>query len=160
MGSFIPVPEGLLPSRKLNIQTKTEDLAKKLGTDATKVKPITKQVEDEELLSTEGKTLTGEGTTVQPTLLDASGDKTTIQQVEKPEGLGQASDTVTSSIAKIDPMKFEGAKSDFDVANLIDIEDVSTQELSDDAKIEPAQAELDERATVKYQLDKLLMGSR
>ncbi len=145
----------------LDIQTKTEDLAKKLGTDDTKVKPITKEVEDEELLTTEGKLLAEKDKTVQPqpTLLDTKDkDDFTIQQVEKPEGLGQAPETVTSSITKIDPMKFEGAKSDFDVANLIDVEDVSTQELSDDAKIEPAQAELDERATVKYQLDKLLSG--
>ena len=52
----------------LDIQTKTEDLAKKLGTDATKVKPITKQIEDEELLTEQGKLLTGEGTNVEPKL--------------------------------------------------------------------------------------------
>ena len=104
----------------LDIQTKTEDLAKKLGTDATKVKPITKQVEDEELLTEKDKILTGEGTNVEPKLLDTEDrDDFTIQQVVRPPDLGQASDTVTSSIAKIDPMKFEGAKSDFDVANLI-----------------------------------------
>tara|TARA_R110002012_G_scaffold33584_1_gene98150 strand:+ start:41 stop:1378 length:1338 start_codon:yes stop_codon:yes gene_type:complete len=142
----------------VDIQKQTEDLAKKLGTDATKVDAITKQVEPEELLTQEGKTLTGEGTTVQPALLDASGDKTTIQQVEKPTGIGLAPTAVTSSIDKINAQEFKGATTDFDISNLIDIEDVSTQQLSDGATITPAQAELDEKATVQYQLSELLSG--
>ena len=54
----------------VDIQKQTEDLAKKLGTDATKVDAITKQVEPEELLGQEGKTLTGQGTLVQPAVPD------------------------------------------------------------------------------------------
>ena len=91
-------------------------------------------------------------------MLDTTDQTTTIKKPTQKTGLGLAPTQVASSIDTIKEQDFTGATTDFDVENLIDIEDISSAELSDDATITPAEAELDERATVRYQLDELLSG--
>lgn len=153
----VPAVDGL-PPEKINLQQKTEDLAKKLGTVETEVDAITKEVKDEELLKDQGKTLDTTSEAVTPTLLDTTGQTTTIEKPEQKTGLGLAPTKVASSMEEIKKQDFTGATTDFDVENLIDIDDISSAKLSDEAIISPAQDELDKRATVRYQLDELLSG--
>jgi hypothetical protein len=52
----------------------------------------------------------------------------------------------------------EAAKSNLTAGDLVDVDDVSSQKLSEGAMAEPATEELDKRATVQYQLGELFQG--
>ena len=138
-------------------ETKTQDLADKVGSDEVKVEPVLQDIdEDKEILGTAGKTISDTNEISPKTI-----DETQINTVTKPtasENLGQITDPAASAVDTIQQQDFAGATSDFSADDLIDLDDISSQTLSDEAMATPAQAELDERATVSYQLESLLSG--
>ena len=142
----------------VDLETKTEDLAGKLGTAETTVTPVTQGVQENELLGTQGQTLSE---TNIPTVDPKTLDPTTIGTTAKPTAstdLGQITTPVAGSTAAIQEQTFTGATSDFSASDLIDLDDISNATLSSGATASPAQEALDEKATVKYQLESLLGG--
>ena len=142
----------------LDLQKQAEDLAKNLGSKNIETSAITKKVEDDELLSTEGKVLTGEGTTLTPKTIDTTALDTSVSTPTKKENVGQAPEKVTSSLSQIKDQDYAGATSSFQATDLIDLDDIATAELSDKAVVTPVTEELAKEATVKYQLSDLLSG--
>lgn len=141
-----------------DLQKQTEDLAKKVGTEQTQVTPITQQVQENELLGTEGKTVSE---TQAPTVTAQTIDPSDIQKTAKPqptENLGQVTTPVATALPTLESQTFAGATTDFSASDLIDLDDISDATLSPGATVIPAQDELDERGTVKYQLESLLSG--
>ena len=98
----------------------------------------------------------GEGTTVDPTLMDTASIPT-IQTPTATSDAGQVATTATS-LSGLEARTFAGATSQFNLNNLIDIDDVSSQTLSSGALADAATQELSEKATVKYQLSELFSG--
>mgnify|MGYP000001757433 CR=1 FL=1 len=142
----------------VDLETKTEDLAGKLGTAETTVTPVTQGVQENELLGTQGQTLSE---TNIPTVDPKTLDPTTIGTTAKPTAstdLGQITTPVAESTTAIQGQTFTGATSDFSASDLIDLDDISNATLSSGATASPAQEALDEKATVKYQLESLLGG--
>ena len=141
-----------------DLQKQTEDLAKKVGTEATEVTPVTQQVQQPELLDTAGKTLSQ---TDAPTATAQTIDPSDIQKTAKVQptpDLGQVTTPVASALPTIQDQNFTGASSDLSASDLIDLDDISQATLSPEATIVAAQDELDEKGTVKYQLESLLSG--
>ena len=141
-----------------DLQKQTEDLAKKVGTEATEVTPVTQQVQQTELLDTAGKTLSQ---TDAPTATAQTIDPSDIQKTAKVQptpDLGQITTPVASALPTIQDQNFTGASSDLSASDLIDLDDISQATLSPEATIVAAQDELDEKGTVKYQLESLLSG--
>ena len=141
-----------------DLQKQTEDLAKKVGTEATEVTPVTQQVEQTELLDTAGKTLSQADA---PSATAQTIDPSTVQQtakVQPTQDLGQITTPVASALPTIQDQNFTGASSDLSASDLIDLDDISQATLSPEATIVAAQDELDEKGTVKYQLESLLSG--
>lgn len=141
-----------------DLQKQTEDLAKKVGTEATQVTPVTQQVQQDELLSTAGKTLSE---TDAPSATAATIDPSTIQKtatVQPSQNLGQVTTPTASALPTLESQTFTGASSDFSASDLIDLDDISQATLSPNATVVAAQDELNEKATVKYQLESLLSG--
>ena len=141
-----------------DLQKQTEDLAKKVGTKATEVTPVTQQVQQPELLDTAGKTLSQ---TDAPTATAQTIDPSDIQKTAKVQptpDLGQVTTPVASALPTIQDQNFTGASSDLSASDLIDLDDISQATLSPEATIVAAQDELDEKGTVKYQLESLLSG--
>jgi len=146
------------PPTKPNFETKTEELAGKLGTAETQVTPVTQGVQQNELLGTQGQLLSE---TDVPTVTPKTIDTTQVGQTAKPvasEDLGQVTTPVASAVGYVEGQDFAGATSDFSASDLIDLDDVSSATLSAGAMADPAQEQLDEKATVKYQLESLLGG--
>jgi len=142
----------------IDLETKTEDLAGKVGTAETQVTPITQGVQENELLGTQGQTLSE---TDVPSVTPKTLDPTTIEKITKPtatENLGQITDPVASATTTLEGQTYTGATSDFSSSDLIDLDDISDATLSAGATASPAQEALDEKATVKYQLESLLGG--
>jgi len=139
------------------VQTKTEELAQKVGTpEAMQVTPVLQMPTVGEQLTDTGVTLTGPAPTVTPKTVDI----TQIPTVEAPTaspGLGMVQDTALASPA-IKSTIYEGAKSAFTAEDLIDLDDMSSGVLSANAFAQAATQELDEKATVKYQLSELFSG--
>ena len=141
----------------VDIQTKTEDLAGKLGTAETQVTPITQGVQENELLGTQGQLLSETTPTVTPETIDTTKVGVTAKPV-KPDNLGQITSPVASAVDTMEAQNFTGAISDFSASDLIDLDDISNATLSTGAIATPATEELDEKATVSYQLSSLLSG--
>ena len=142
----------------IDLETKTEDLAGKVGTAETQVTPITQGVQENELLGTQGQTLSE---TDVPSVTPKTLDPATVAKVDKPTAttnLGQITDPVASATATLEGQTYTGATSDFSSSDLIDLDDISDATLSAGATASPAQEALDEKATVKYQLESLLGG--
>ena len=148
----------LPPGAKL-AQQKSEELTQQVGGEATQVTPIVQEQAEDEKLSTEGVTLVDTGgrpsTYVAPTTIDPDsvGTLTAPEKVVK----GQT-EAIERGLGTVEGQQFTGAKSDFSVSSLVDLDDVSGQQLSDGALATAATQELDERATVKYQLSELFKG--
>ena len=144
----------LPPGAKL-AQQKSEELTQQVGGEATQVTPIVQEQAEDEKLSTEGVTLADRPEAVTPTTIDPAGFQplTTPEKVVK----GQT-ETIERGLGTVEGQQFTGAKSDFSVSSLVDLDDVSGQQLSDGALATAATQELDERATVKYQLSELFKG--
>ena len=145
---------------KPDFLTKTEDLAGKVGTAETQVTPITQGVQDNELLGTNGQIIPSEPEDI-TSVTAKTLDPTKIDKVTKPvapEDLGQITAPVASAVDDIEAKTFTGAKSSFDASDLIDLDDISDATLSAGAIATPEQEALDEKATVKYQLESLLGG--
>ena len=141
----------------LDLDKKTEELASKVGTDDLKVASTPQTIdEDKEILSTAGKTLSTPST-ITPTTIDTT-QIGTVTKPTAPTDLGQITTPVAGATKTIQDQNFVGATSDFSAADLIDLDDISSQALSEEAMATPAQAELDQRATVAYQLEHLLSG--
>ena len=140
-----------------DIQKQTEDLAKKLGTDDTQVKGVTQEVKDEELLTTEGKTVDKQDDIEAKTLDPDSITKQTVP--DKDETIGQITGDIKTARDEIEKLNFEGVKSNLleDDEDLINLDDLKGT-LSEGAMADPAQQEMDERATTQYQLQQLLEG--
>tara|TARA_R110002126_G_scaffold51933_4_gene141822 strand:- start:3025 stop:4359 length:1335 start_codon:yes stop_codon:yes gene_type:complete len=141
----------------IDIQTKTEDLAGKLGTAETQVTPITQGVQDNELIGTQGQLLSETAPTVTPETIDTTKVGVTAKPVA-PDNLGQITGPVASAVDTMEAQNFTGAVSDFSASDLIDLDDISNATLSTGAIATPATEELDEKATVSYQLSSLLSG--
>jgi hypothetical protein len=141
----------------IDIQTKTEDLAGKLGTAETQVTPITQGVQENELLGTQGQLLSETTPTVTPETIDTTKVGVTAKPVA-PDNLGQITSPVASAVDTMEAQNFTGAVSDFSASDLIDLDDISNATLSTGAIATPATEELDEKATVSYQLSSLLSG--
>lgn len=142
----------------IDLETKTEDLAGKVGTAETQVTPITQGVQENELLGTQGQTLSE---TDVPSVTPKTLDPTTVPKITKPTAtanLGQITDPVASATTTLEGQTYTGATSDFSSSDLIDLDDISDAALSAGATASPAQEALDEKATVKYQLESLLGG--
>lgn len=144
----------LPPGAKL-AQQKSEELTQQVGGEATQVTPIVQEQAEDEKLSTEGVTLADRPEAVTPTTIDPAG----FQPLTTPEKVvtGQT-EAIERGLGTVAGQQFTGAKSDFSVSSLIDLDDVSSQQLSDGALATAATQELDERATVKYQLSELFKG--
>ena len=141
-----------------DLQKQTEDLAKKVGTKATEVTPVTQQVQQPELLDTAGKTLSQtDAPTATAQTIDPSDIQKTVKVQPTPD-LGQVTTPVASALPTIQDQNFTGASSDLSASDLIDLDDISQATLSPEATIVAAQDELDEKGTVKYQLESLLSG--
>ena len=141
-----------------NLQQQTEDLSKKVGTEQIRTTPVLQDLKENELMSTAGKTLSK---TDVPAVVAKTIDPTQLDKTAKPvvtQDLGQIKTPAISALPTIESKNFQGATSDFTTADLIDLDDISNATLSSGAIITPAQAELDEKATVKYQLSSLLSG--
>tara|TARA_R100000278_G_C5474336_1_gene165725 strand:- start:619 stop:2043 length:1425 start_codon:yes stop_codon:yes gene_type:complete len=157
---------------RTEFEKKTETMAAKVGTDATQVTGVTQTVKDNELLSDTDVTLSTkkkpddvttqqEGASympaVDPTLMDTA--DMSQYNVDRPspskEDLGQV-DAIDSAVDRTKQISLDAAQSDFD--DLIDLDDISSQKLSEGAFAEAQTAELDKRATVSYQLSELFAG--
>ena len=94
---------------------------------------------------------------VDPTLMDTT--DMSQYNVDRPspskEDLGQV-DAIDSAVDRTKQISLDAAQSDFD--DLIDLDDISSQKLSEGAFAEAQTAELDKRATVSYQLSELFAG--
>ena len=122
-----------------DLQKQTEDLAKKVGTEQTKVTPITQQVQENELLGTEGKTVSE---TQAPTLTAQTIDPSDVQKTAKSqptENLGQVTTPVATALPTLESQTFAGATTDFSASDLIDLDDISDATLSPGATVIPAQ---------------------
>jgi len=158
VGINLPEEDTGTTPEKPDFETKTEDLAGKLGTAETTVTPVTQGVQDNELLGTQGQLLSE---TDVPTVDPKTIDTTQVGQIVKPvasENLGQVTTPVASAVDYVEEQDFAGATSDFSASDLIDLDDISSATLSAGAMADPAQEQLDEKATVKYQLESLLGG--
>ena len=157
---------------RTEFEKKTETMAAKVGTDATQVTGVTQTVKDNELLSDENVTLstakrpdevttqqagTNYMPTVDPSLMDTSDmSQYDIKTPDAPdENLGKV-DSIDSAVDRTKQISLDAAQSDFD--DLIDLDDISSQRLSEGAFAEAQTAELDKRATVSYQLSELFAG--
>lgn len=157
---------------RTEFEKKTETMAAKVGTDATQVTGVTQKVKDNELLSDKNVTLstakrpdevttqqagTNYMPTVDPSLMDTSDmSQYDIKTPDAPdENLGKV-DFIDSAVDRTKQISLDAAQSDFD--DLIDLDDISSQKLSEGAFAEAQTAELDKRATVSYQLSELFAG--
>ena len=145
-----------IPPQSQLAQDKSTELAGKVGTDATKVTPILQGPAEEEQLTTEGVLVEDRPEAVTPTTIDPD-SVASLQMPAKFEGAGQI-DAAAQSLPEIQEQEFVGAKSDFSVNDLIDLDDISNQRLSQGAMAKAATQELDQRATVQYQLSELFQG--
>ena len=105
------------PPTKPAFETKTEKLAGKLGTSATEVAPVTQEVQEGELLGTQGQLLS---TTDVPTVTPKTIDTTQVAQTAKPvasKDLGQVTTPVASAVDFVQEQDFTGAKSGFDTVS-------------------------------------------
>ena len=145
---------------KQPFEVRTEALAQKAGTKELEVDAKTQDVKSEELLSTD----TGQLATdtdmprVDPSTVDMEKTEYTVKTPERKPGVGQISaidSALTKTAALEDPA---AATSELTASDLIDVDDVSSQRLSQEAMAEAATEELDERATVQYQLSELFQG--
>ena len=136
-------------------QAKSEELAKQAGTGATTVTPTLQTVAPStEIL--EDAAVPTEAPQVAPQTIDTS----IIPQVQAPTaspGLGTVESTALASPA-IQNTVYEGAKSNLSPNELIDLDQVSSSALSAEAFASAQTDELDERATVRYQLSELFDG--
>lgn len=138
------------------LEQATQDIASTAGTAATEVQPILQQVQaGEELTNTSGNML-GAAPTVTPDTVDPTQIGTLTTPVKDPS-IGQIS-TTTSAQADIDNMSFAGATSNFNPNNLVDINAISNNTLSAGAMATAANQNLDQQATVQFQLSQLLTG--
>ena len=145
---------------KQPFEVKTEDLAKKAGTKELEVTATTQEVKDEELLDKDtGQLATDKDMpSVDPSLVDMKKDDYTVKTPERKPGVGQISG-IDSALKKTEALEDpEAAKSKLTASDLVDVDDVSSQKLSEGALAEAATEELDERATVQYQLGELFQG--
>lgn len=136
-------------------QSKSEELAQKLGTAPAQVTPIIQAPSPGEEVTTEGAVVT-DIPTVTPTTLDP----TTVGTIEAPTatpGVGQV-DAISAGLPALQQQEFAGATSDFSMNDLINLDDISSQTLSDAAMAQAATSELDERGTVRFQLSELFAG--
>ena len=145
-------------------ETATEEMAAKVGTADTEVTAVQQQVQPGEILPAETAQLTTDPDkipSVDPSLL-RTGDMTAYQVTTPTRAadstVGQISDTSMASTAMADLQDPAAARSEFTASDLIDIDDISSQTLSDQALATAATAELDERATVQFQLGELFKG--
>lgn len=136
-------------------QTKSEELAQQAGTQETEVTPVIQTVDEATEMMGQAPIL-GAAPQVTPATIDV----TTIPKVEAPTaspGLGVVESTALASPA-IQSTVYEGAKSTLSPNELIDLDQVSSGALSAEAFAKAQTDELDERATVQYQLSELLGG--
>jgi len=136
-------------------QTKSEELAQQAGTQETEVTPILQTVDEATEMMGQAPVL-GAAPQVTPSTIDLAA----IPKVEAPTaspGLGVVESTALASPA-IQSTVYEGAKSTLSPNELIDLDQVSSGALSAEAFAKAQTDELDERATVQYQLSELLGG--
>jgi len=145
-----------IPPQSKLAEEKTTELARKVGTMATQVTPILQGPAAEEQLTTEGVLVEDRPEAVTPATIDPT-DFAPLQTPEKFAGAGQVT-TTAQGLPTIQQQDYTGAKSDFSINNLIDLDDISGQQLSDGAMATAATQELDERATIRYQLSDLFKG--
>ena len=95
--------------------------------------------------------------TVDPTLMNTADMSQYDVGAVSPskEDLGQV-DFIDSAVDRTKQISLDAAQSDFD--DLIDLDDISSQKLSEGAFAEAQTDELDKRATVSYQLSELFAG--
>ena len=145
---------------RTEFEKKTEEMAAKVGTDATKVKAVKQEVKDEELLKQGSADLATDDTmpTVDPTLMDTT-DMTQydVAGPVRTEGVGVV-DSIDSASERTKQVALDAAQLPVADVNLIDVESIANQTLSDQAFAEAQTAELDKRATVQYQLSELFSG--
>lgn len=153
-------------AEKPEFEKTTEELAAEAGTEATEVKPILQTVDSasDELLPADTAQLTttpGQVPGVDPSLLStADMSQYQVEQRTKPAdpAMGQIAATesaLATTQALGDPA---AAQSQFTASDLIDLDAISSQALSQEAFATAATDELDERATVQYQLGDLFKG--
>lgn len=145
-------------------ETATEKMAAKVGTDDTEVTAVTQTVdEDKEILSSDTGQVSTDDTMpkVDPSLMGTTDmSKFKVDTVSAPEDstIGKVATTTSALDATTgleDPMAAESA---ITAADLIDLDDISSATLSQGALADAATEELDERATVSYQLGELFKG--
>jgi len=152
-------------AEKPEFEKTTEELAAEAGTEATQVQPILQTVDSaSELLPADTAQLTttpGQMPGVDPSLLStADMSQYQVEQRTKPadSAMGQIAATesaLATTQALGDP---DAAQSQFTASDLIDLDAISSQALSQEAFATAATDELDERATVQYQLGDLFKG--
>jgi len=139
-----------------DLEKQTTDIAATAGTAATAVQPILQQVQAEEDIVPSSGTLLGTAPTVTPDTLDQS-QIASIATPTKDPSIGQVT-TTASAQQDIQNMTFQGATSNFNPNNLVDVNQVSNNVLSAGAMATAATQQLDQRATVQFQLSQLLSG--
>lgn len=137
-------------------ETTSTELAKQALGPGTQTTAFLQQPQQEEMLTPEGTMLQEQAPTVTPKTVDTT-QIAAVQQPEVTPDLGQVIATEKAANV-IENYELSGAKSTLSVNDLIDVEDVSSQALSDQAFAEAATQQLDERATVQYQLSSLFEG--
>ena len=145
---------------RTEFEKKTEEMAAKVGTDATKVKAVKQEVKDEELLKQGSADLATDDTmpTVDPTLMDTTNmSEYDVAGPVKTQGVGVV-DSIDSASERTKEVTLDAAQLPVADVNLIDVESIANQTLSDQAFAEAQTAELDKRATVQYQLSELFSG--
>ena len=146
---------------KPEFQKKTEGLAKKAGTKELEVSSTLQQIDEEDEILDEdaGQLATDEDMpSVDASLVDISKKDRTVSKPKEKKGVGQIKgiDKALTTTKKLAGP--EAAESELTASDFIDLDDISSQQLSAKAMATPAEDELDERATVQYQLGELFKG--
>jgi len=150
------VPTAAQTSQNMaDLEKQTTDIAATAGTAATEVQPILLQEQQGELL-TSGSNQLGTAPTVSLDTIDPT-KVGTLQTPTANPNLGQVTTTATAQ-QDIQNMTFQGATSNFNPNNLVDVNQISNNTLSAGAMATAATAPLDQQATVQYQLSQLLSG--
>jgi hypothetical protein len=156
-----PAGSGTVPTpaqtaqKMADLEKQTEEVAATAGTAATEVQPILQTTQQNELLTPNVQTLA-----VKPKVVASQIDQSKIQDIATPAkdaSIGQVTG-VDSAQADIDAMTFSGATSNFSPTDLVDVNAISNNTLSAGAMATAANQQLDQQATVQFQLSQLLSG--
>lgn len=137
-----------------DLELQTTAIGKTAGTTATEVQPVLQQEQAGEALTPTA--LLGASPQVTPDQMDLS-KIPNIASPTKDPSIGQTT-TTASAQQDIQNMAFQGATSNFSPNNLVDVNQISNNTLSAGAMAQAATQQLDQQATVQYQLSQLLSG--